>query len=86
MGDDNFKVIIVGGGPVGLIAAHVLLRAGIDFVLLESRPDICVNLGANLVLLPSGQRKRQNSAIEIPTPEKTRPSHFQDQSCVWRER
>ncbi|KAH8902428.1 FAD/NAD(P)-binding domain-containing protein [Coniochaeta sp. PMI_546] len=52
----NFKVIVVGGGPVGLTAAHALMRAGIDFVLLESRPDIVIDAGSNLVLQPMGLR------------------------------
>jgi 2-polyprenyl-6-methoxyphenol hydroxylase-like FAD-dependent oxidoreductase len=56
MSTDKFRVIVVGGGPVGLTAAHALSRAGIDFVLLETCPTIVVNAGASLVLLPSGQR------------------------------
>src|SRR3954452_14484967 len=31
-------VAIVGAGPAGLVAAHLLHRAGIDFVLLERHP------------------------------------------------
>ena len=50
------KVIIVGGGPVGLTAAHALSRAGIDFVLLESRPSVVIDAGSNLVLNPMGLR------------------------------
>jgi 2-polyprenyl-6-methoxyphenol hydroxylase-like FAD-dependent oxidoreductase len=56
MSSNNFKVIIVGGGPVGLTAANALFRAGIDFVLLESRPNIVIDAGSNLVLLPMGLR------------------------------
>lgn len=48
----GFKVIIVGGGPIGLIAAHALHRAGIDFVLLESRNSIVEHSGASIVLYP----------------------------------
>jgi p-hydroxybenzoate 3-monooxygenase len=33
--DDVTTVAIVGAGPAGLVAAHLLQRAGIDFVLLE---------------------------------------------------
>lgn len=53
---NNFKVIVVGGGPVGMVAAHALTRANIDFVLLERRPGIIIDAGANLVLLPTGLR------------------------------
>lgn len=56
MPSTNFKVIVVGGGPVGLTAAHALTRAGIDFVVLESRPTVVINAGSNLVLLPTGMR------------------------------
>jgi len=52
----GFKVIIAGGGPVGLTAAHALAEAGIDFILLESRPSIVIDAGSNLVLLPTGMR------------------------------
>ncbi|KAK0742923.1 hypothetical protein B0T18DRAFT_439030 [Schizothecium vesticola] len=56
MSSKNIKVIIVGGGPVGLTAAHALSRAGIDFVLLESRPSVVIDAGSNLVLNPIGLR------------------------------
>jgi 2-polyprenyl-6-methoxyphenol hydroxylase-like FAD-dependent oxidoreductase len=56
MSPSNFKVIVVGGGPVGLAAAHALSRAGIDFVVLESRPSIVIDASSNLVLLPMGLR------------------------------
>jgi len=36
----QFKVIIVGGGPTGLTAGHCLGKAGIDFEILEARPDL----------------------------------------------
>ncbi|KAI0133452.1 hypothetical protein BJ170DRAFT_163343 [Xylariales sp. AK1849] len=56
MGSSNFKAIVVGGGPVGLTAAHALTRANIDFVVLERRSSIVVDAGASLVLLPIGLR------------------------------
>ncbi|RSL42447.1 hypothetical protein CEP54_015479 [Fusarium duplospermum] len=52
----NFKVIVVGGGPVGLVAAHVLYNAGIDFVVLERRQNVVLDLGAALVLAPQNMR------------------------------
>ncbi|KAK7415129.1 hypothetical protein QQZ08_012428 [Neonectria magnoliae] len=56
MAAENFKVIIVGGGPVGLVAAHVLYKAGIDFVVLERRQNVVLDLGAALVLAPHNMR------------------------------
>ncbi|KAL4890706.1 hypothetical protein BDV59DRAFT_204180 [Aspergillus ambiguus] len=52
----SFKVIVVGGGPVGLTAAHALHHAGIDFVVLEQRESVVLDQGASLVLAPSSLR------------------------------
>ncbi|KAL1883471.1 hypothetical protein Plec18167_002475 [Paecilomyces lecythidis] len=48
----DFKVIIVGGGPIGLLAAHALQLAGIDFVVLEQRPRIVEDQGASIIVWP----------------------------------
>ena len=48
--EGGFKVIIVGGGPVGLSAAHALRLAGIDFVVLERRSQIVENAGTTTVV------------------------------------
>jgi 2-polyprenyl-6-methoxyphenol hydroxylase-like FAD-dependent oxidoreductase len=56
MSPRQFKVIIVGGGPVGLTAAHALHLAGIDFVVLERRTTLFEDLGASLVLAPHNLR------------------------------
>ena len=47
---DNFRVIIVGGGPIGLAAAHTLRLAGIDYIVLEQRPSVFEELGAAIGL------------------------------------
>ena len=52
----NFKVIIVGGGPVGLITAHCLSKVNIDYEVLERRPDTDLNTGASLALWPQSVR------------------------------
>ncbi|KAF4919801.1 FAD-dependent monooxygenase sdnN [Colletotrichum viniferum] len=52
----NFKVIVIGGGPSGLVTAHALHLAGIGFIVLEGRTDIVEDLGASLVLGPPSMR------------------------------
>ncbi|KAM0202098.1 hypothetical protein ACHAQI_010957 [Fusarium lateritium] len=53
---NKFKIIIVGGGPVGLTAAHALHKAGIDFELLERRKDYILEEGAGLAIGPQNLR------------------------------
>jgi 2-polyprenyl-6-methoxyphenol hydroxylase-like FAD-dependent oxidoreductase len=52
----RFRVVIVGGGPVGLTAAHALLQAGIDFVMLEARDTCMPEEGASLLAYTSTHR------------------------------
>ena len=51
-----FKVIVAGGGPVGLTAAHALHRANIPFTLLEMRDQPAIDAGSSLVLQSVGLR------------------------------
>jgi 2-polyprenyl-6-methoxyphenol hydroxylase-like FAD-dependent oxidoreductase len=60
----DYKVIVVGGGPVGLTAAHALEQAGIDFLLLESRAEPIINAGSNLVLKPNGIQALAQLSLE----------------------
>lgn len=52
MGLHDFRVIVVGGGPVGLTAAHILSQAGIDFVVLEKHHTVSPELGNATGLWP----------------------------------
>jgi 2-polyprenyl-6-methoxyphenol hydroxylase-like FAD-dependent oxidoreductase len=48
----QFKVVIAGAGPVGLVLAYALFAAGIDFICLDKRDSLFDDAGASLVLLP----------------------------------
>lgn len=52
----SFKAIIVGGSVAGLTLAHTLSKAGVDYVLLETRDAISPQLGAGILLMPNGAR------------------------------
>jgi 2-polyprenyl-6-methoxyphenol hydroxylase-like FAD-dependent oxidoreductase len=52
----KFRVVIVGGGPVGLCLAHTLSLAGIDYVLLERRSTVVEESGFGLALWPHAVR------------------------------
>ncbi|KAJ3499667.1 hypothetical protein NLG97_g135 [Lecanicillium saksenae] len=52
----TFKVLIAGGGPVGLTAALALSRANIDYILLEKHAHIVSEVGSDLVLSPVSLR------------------------------
>lgn len=53
---EDFRVIIVGAGPVGLYMAHALQRAGIDFVVLEKRSTVLDTAGQVLFVWPQTVR------------------------------
>jgi|SRR5690242_3093019 len=63
MTNKPFKVIVVGGGPVGLTAAHALHLANIDFVVLERNEDVAVDVGASLVLGAQSMRFMQQLGL-----------------------
>lgn len=48
----RFRVIVVGGGLVGLTAAHILTQAGIDFIVLEKHKSVLTSRGTQLALWP----------------------------------
>ncbi|KAJ3455850.1 hypothetical protein MRS44_017332 [Fusarium solani] len=56
MPTNSFRVIIVGGGPVGIVAAHALHHAGVDFIVLEQRNNIYEDVGASLIVSPHNLR------------------------------
>lgn len=52
----NFRVLIAGGGPVGLTAALALSKANVEFTLLEKHRLVVSDAGSDLVLSPIGLR------------------------------
>jgi 2-polyprenyl-6-methoxyphenol hydroxylase-like FAD-dependent oxidoreductase len=52
----QFTVLIVGAGPSGLIAAHALHQAGINFTILERRSNAIPQLGGTVGLFPQSVR------------------------------
>lgn len=55
-GKSPFRVIIAGGGPVGLLMAHALNHAGIDWTILEREPQIPSPSGASVCIWPHSIR------------------------------
>ncbi|OTB09179.1 hypothetical protein M426DRAFT_7194 [Hypoxylon sp. CI-4A] len=47
-----FRVIIVGGGMVGLTAAHIFSQAGIEFLILEKHETPLYSQGSTLAIWP----------------------------------
>ncbi|KAL2064309.1 hypothetical protein VTL71DRAFT_4803 [Oculimacula yallundae] len=52
----EFRVLVVGGGITGLALACALERAGIEYVVLESRDEVAPQVGASIAILPNGMR------------------------------
>ncbi len=52
MDSSKLRVIVVGGGPAGLTAAHMLTKAGVDFVVLEKGSTVHPDLGASIAVWP----------------------------------
>lgn len=51
-----FKVIIIGGGPVGLFLANGLQSSGIDYMLFEKRQTIPPTTAFGIFLWPQVTR------------------------------
>ncbi|KAF4467207.1 hypothetical protein FALBO_5936 [Fusarium albosuccineum] len=52
----NFKAIIIGAGPNGLLAALTLQKAGVDFIILEKRKVADLNWGSSVCVWPHSVR------------------------------
>ncbi|GAW17268.1 hypothetical protein ANO14919_067230 [Xylariales sp. No.14919] len=47
-----FRAIIVGGGLLGLTAAHIFAKTDMDYVVLEQHDDLMPDIGSLLSLMP----------------------------------
>lgn len=56
MASPKFRVIIVGGGPVGLYLANALAATNIDFIVLEQQPTVLNYSGALIFTWPQSVR------------------------------
>ncbi|KAI1425115.1 hypothetical protein F5Y12DRAFT_748914 [Xylaria sp. FL1777] len=56
MAPSKFRVIIIGGGPIGLTIANGLDRAGLDFLVIERHPDLLSESGAGIMVWPHTAR------------------------------
>ncbi|KAI9148932.1 FAD-dependent monooxygenase BOA8 [Paramyrothecium foliicola] len=52
----DFRVVIVGGSVAGLVLAHSLHRAGIDYIVLEAHDQIDPQVGASIGIFANGAR------------------------------
>lgn len=73
MAPQGFKVIVAGGGPVGLTAAISLSKANIDFVVLERNASAVIDAGSNLVLSPTSLRALYQCGLEKDLKRVTSP-------------
>ncbi|KAK0667040.1 hypothetical protein QBC41DRAFT_396714 [Cercophora samala] len=71
------KVIIIGGGPIGLTLAQILTSAGVDFTILERRSTVTPEEGAGIAIGPTSFRLYdqlgllpQMEQISTPIPHK----------------
>ncbi|KAL6406611.1 hypothetical protein AUP68_09411 [Ilyonectria robusta] len=85
--EGKFRVVIVGGGPVGLCLAHSLSLAGIDYILLEGRSTVVEKTGLGLALWPHGVRILDQIGLleegrKVYLPVKDKYNHLPDGSEI----
>ena len=52
----ELKIIIAGGGIVGLMLASALQHANIDYILIDRRESVTPDVGASIAFFPNGSR------------------------------
>jgi 2-polyprenyl-6-methoxyphenol hydroxylase-like FAD-dependent oxidoreductase len=74
----DFKVVIVGGSVAGLVLAHSLHKAGIDYIVLEGRNHIDPQVGASIGLFSNGSRILDQLGVFKSILECTKPLKWYD--------
>ncbi|KAI1151264.1 hypothetical protein F4825DRAFT_423535 [Nemania diffusa] len=85
-----FRAIIVGGGLLGLTAAHIFAKTDMDFVVLEQHDDLTPEVGSPLALMPPTFRVLdQLGLLDTISPTLTRFENTvlmsADDGTVWKE-
>ncbi|KAI0195032.1 FAD/NAD(P)-binding domain-containing protein [Astrocystis sublimbata] len=70
---NEFKAIVVGSGPVGLISAHALSKSGFDFIVLEGRDEIITNGGTDVVLSVMGLNALDQLGLSVAVSKVSTP-------------
>ncbi|ORY71427.1 uncharacterized protein BCR38DRAFT_10163 [Pseudomassariella vexata] len=76
MTEGNFRVIIVGAGPVGLYVAHAMERANIDYVVLEQHSTALNPSGQLLFTWPQTVRLLHQLGLHQDAKEVAIPIHY----------
>ena len=66
-GYEEFPVVIVGGGPVGLTASILLSQAGIRSLLVERHPGTAIHTKARAINGRTRWRSSINAASRTPS-------------------
>jgi FAD dependent monooxygenase len=74
----DFKVVIVGGSISGLVLAHSLHQAGIDYIVLEGHDRIDPQVGASIGLFSNGSRILDQLGVYKSILECTEPLKWYD--------
>ncbi|KAI1347960.1 hypothetical protein F5Y01DRAFT_293820 [Xylaria sp. FL0043] len=85
-----FRAIIVGGGLLGLTAAHIFSKTDMDYVVLEQHDDLMPDIGSLLSLMPHTFRVLdQLDVLDAVSPIVSRVDHnvlmSASDGSIWRE-
>ncbi|KAI0003940.1 hypothetical protein F4779DRAFT_630534 [Xylariaceae sp. FL0662B] len=76
MSGENFRVIIVGAGPVGLYMAHAMERANIQYIVLEQQTNVLNSSGQLLFTWPQTVRLLDQLELYQDVKALAMPMHY----------